>query len=209
MKLVGSRMRTTPLLAVLILLVPAAARAADVAADNPIGAAGSVALAIQGGGSHTSSRYDDDAGTRATTAHLAPSIDVFVVRGLSLGVSTPATFLHLEHYDRGGLGRWDYLMYGGFARVGYAFPLGERAAIWPVARVGFTTMPVPEQADPTSLIVALDPQLVVNITPRVFLLAGLGGLQYTVTRNEVGILPVTRAMPAIRTEVSAGIGGWL
>ncbi len=198
-------MRTLFILAVSVTL-SATASAAEAPPSNTIGEAGTVGVGVQLGASHSSWSYDDRSGSQTTTAaSLTPSIDVFVARGLSLGVSAPFTVWHLERRDPYGVGKWDYLTHGGFARVGYAIPLGDRAAFWPIARVGLTRTPMPEQDDPTSVIVALDPQLVVNLTKGVYLMGGIGGLQYSVTRNYAG----GAELPGIRAEMSAGIGGWL
>lgn len=197
-------MRTLFILAV-GLTVSTTASAAESPPTSTLGEPGTVGLGALVGASHWSASYDDRERFQTTAAHLTPSIDVFVARGLSLGVSAPLTLSHIEHHNGDAVGRWDYLTYGGFARVGYAFPLGDRAAFWPIARVGLTRTPVPEADDPTSLIVALDPQLVVNLTKRIYLMGGIGGLQYTVTRNHRG----GPWVPEIRAEMSAGVGGWL
>src|SRR6185312_4464351 len=63
-----------------------------------------------------------DGGSDSTSLFLDPAVDVFVVRGLSLG----AVALY-QHVESGGA--FNYLAFG--PRVGFNVPLDDHWSIWP------------------------------------------------------------------------------
>jgi hypothetical protein len=110
------------------------ARAADEPAPPAFGRAGQVVISTA---SQLNVGHSSYAGARGaptpppfTSFYVAPSADVFVVRGLSVGARVA-----YSHSEAAGDPGFDSLSVG--PRVGYNVPLGEHLSVWPGVGLSF------------------------------------------------------------------------
>jgi hypothetical protein len=129
-----------------IVFGAASASAAEVAEvpsvpiSHRIGVPGQIVIGGQGSLGIDSYESENGAQSHITAMGIAATTDVFVVRGLSLGLGTGLNVSHATFEGGGGSGvplqtrtAW------GFApslRVGAYFPVGDHFGLWPLVSVG-------------------------------------------------------------------------
>jgi hypothetical protein len=130
-------------------------------------------------------------GTLALLDHfVAPNVSVGVGVGASMGGDTPTRRLAAM----------------GSLRAGYFIPLGERAAFWPMARVGLGRQWIEGTAVGSSVEAGVDVQLTYAISDHLYLRAIPGGVAAHFFKSDGAS---ARALSAgFNTIMFFGIGGW-
>ncbi len=130
-----------------------------------------------------------------------PTLDVFVLDGLSIGTAVGFEYSHFNGVD--------LYNYGGEGRVGYALRINDRLAIWPKISLSYVVGGVPQGSDQTSMATLEDLRAGVTL-PFVFTLGGhtmfqLGPVASTDVWRTVG------GQAAAREDIlgmRAGLVGW-
>jgi len=141
----------------------------------------------------------------ATTKGLGTtaSVDVFVVPGLSLGVSGLA--FYAKNGDVGGSAR--AVMEGGGLRVGYYVPLGERVGLWPMVSAEVEHLSIADgdgvqRGSSDTKQVRLLGNILFHVDRGWFLTVTPGLLTYSTSSGDIGILG--SAGPSL----AVGFGGY-
>jgi len=180
------------------LLVSASSEAADPGVGT---------VAIGGSLAASATVYDGNVAGNSTGTSLTalPTMDVLVGRGWSLGVALPIVWQKWKsESDLGPTARYESTFVQPGLQVGYFIPIGEYAALWPVARgsYGFGSTHQDNgngtSADSSSRILeaSLTPQVLVLPTRSFFLRFSPGALSYRHQRWEgqagtVGMLGIS------------------
>jgi hypothetical protein len=198
------------LLFLLLPAIPASARAQEAPPPSPVsstpkrfGESGQFVISAGSTFNVGHATYSGGPGPTpgATTwFEIAPSVDYFVLRGLSLGAS-----VFYEHSAESGMPSSDAIDVG--PRVGFNVPIGDHVSFWPTASVLYGDTFV--GGDQTSALgVRVSAPLLVHPAPHLF--AGIGPSVFSdllvVTHSPQGNVDQMRA-----TEYSLQLtmGGWL
>jgi len=85
--------------------------------------------------------YASPSRAQYATVSVGPSVDVFVIRNLSIGGTAFGSYRHSRGYGAdGSLVRTDSTSFGGGVRIGYAIPLGRLLTLFPVVTLGVESL---------------------------------------------------------------------
>lgn len=133
---------------------------------------------------------------------FAPSLDLFVARHFSLGLTGGVAYTHMAFGSSlGSTDETKTLTASFIPRVGYAFPVGDHFAVWPRVAFGLDTVDV-IQSDPNlvtgsnvpftahgsfdvDLVYVVDRRLFVAVDPALVVVAAPEQMQYP-AQHEVG-----------------------
>jgi hypothetical protein len=198
------------LLLLLVPLTPASARAQEPPPPSPVSSAParfgeSHQFVISGASTFNVGHATYSGGPGPTPAattwfQIDPSVDYFVVRGLSVGASVV-----YEHSAGGGIASSDAIDVG--PRVGFNVPVGEHFSFWPTASLVYGD--IFQGGDQTSVLaIRLYAPLLVHPAPHLF--AGLGPYVFqdlsVVTHSPQGNVDQMRAT---EYALQFTMGGWL
>lgn len=166
-----------------VMLASTSALAVDVGTVAVSGSFGASANAFEGNASGSS---------KGASVTVLPSVDVIVGRGWSLGVSAPIVWQQSSNQATNGrTTEFSTTAVQPGLQVGYYIPIGEWAAIWPVARASYGVGWLHQDdgtttSDPKSRILeaSLTPQVLILPTKSFFLRFSPGALSYRHTKWE-------------------------
>jgi hypothetical protein len=168
-------------------------------------------ISISGAVTAQNSKHSSTAGdAEATMIGGAAMIDRFFLPNVSVGVGVGGSYWFNGQQPGSNDPSVRAKGINGSLRLGYFIPLGERAAFWPVARVGvsgdWTTPSGRSTHHGRTIDTGLDVQLTYAISDHLYLRATPGGLQARFYRHDGGNSRQVSA--GFNNMMFFGVGGW-
>jgi hypothetical protein len=189
-------MRIKLLLSLAVLIITANASATE------LGDPGTVTI-----GGHVGASYlKHDASPQADSAILFnPTIDAFVAKNISLGLSAGVARMSSNVRDSSGDRYVHSTAWDVSPRVGVFVPISDRAALWPYASVGYARQHF-ESFSGSALRGTVGLQLTYAVSDHLYLRFSPGGL--TVQRSFVDGSNATAVQAGVNGMIGVGVGGW-
>jgi hypothetical protein len=185
------------------MLLPRAVRAQTFGQAGQLVLSGGTQLSVEHMSFSTPSGSQSQGST--TSAVVAPSVDVFVVRGLSVGARIAYEHSELSQIPSGSVAI-NSLSVG--PRVGYNVTISDRLSFWPSASLSFGDSWFGSGSSSEGVALGGDAPLLLHVAPHFFVGLGPNVLSYVTSKTSTQ--QGTTDAPRL-TEFGAALtmGGWL